>query len=142
MSADPVAQINQLLSEGKYQQALQLAQQYGLAQTAQQIQAYIYVQQAVNNAENGNIDQALTDLQNAQSLNPNLNLQPYFAYIKVIKLFDSANEAMKNDDYNTALNDLQQALQIAQQYPNGNLRNKNTATDTGSESSATDTTIY
>jgi len=118
MSVDPVTQINQLLSEGNYQQALQLAQQYGLTQAVQQIQALIYVQQAVNEAENGNVDQALTYLQNAQELDPSLNLQPYFAYIKVIQLFDSANEALKNDDYNTALNDLQQALQIAQQYPN------------------------
>ncbi len=53
MSVDPVAQINQLLSEGNYQQALQSAQQYGLTQTAQIIQALIYVQQAVNEAENG-----------------------------------------------------------------------------------------
>ena len=118
MSANPVAQINQLLSEDNYEQALQLAQQYGLTQTAQIIQALIYVQKAIDDAENGNIDQALTDLQNAQKLDPNINLQPYFAYINVIKLFDSANEAMKNGDYNTALNDLQQALQIAQQYPN------------------------
>ena len=118
MSVDPIAQINQLLSEGNYQQALQLAQQYGLTQAVQQIQALIYVQQAVNEAENGNVDQALTYLQNAQELDPSLNLQPYFAYIKVIQLFDSANEALKNDDYNTALNDLQLALQIAQQYPN------------------------
>ncbi len=118
MSVDPIAQINQLLSEGNYQQALQLAQQYGLTQAVQQIQALIYVQQAVNEAENGNVNQALTYLQNAQKLDPSLNLQPYFAYIKVIQLFDSANEALKNDDYNTALNDLQQALQIAQQYPN------------------------
>jgi tetratricopeptide (TPR) repeat protein len=118
MSVDPVAQINQLLSEGNYQQALQLAQQYGLTPAVQQIQALIYVQQAVNEAENGNVNQALAYLQNAQKLNPNLNLQPYFAYINVIQLFDSANEAMKNGDYNTALNDLQQALQIAQQYPN------------------------
>ena len=119
MSENTVSQqINQLLSEGKYQQALQLAQQYGFTQTAQQIQAIIYVQQAINDAENDNIDQALTDLQLAQKLDPNINLQPYFAYINVIKLFDSANEAMKSGDYNTALNDLQQALQIAQQYPN------------------------
>ncbi len=119
MSANPIAQqINQLISEGKYQQALQLAQQNGLTQTAQKIQALIYVQQAINDAENGNINQALTDLQNAQKLNPNINLQPYFAYINVIQLFNSANEALKNDDYNTALNYLQQALQIAQQYPN------------------------
>jgi tetratricopeptide (TPR) repeat protein len=119
MSASPVAQeIYQLLSEGNYQQALQLAQQNGLTQTAQEIQALIYVQQAIDDAENGNIDQALTDLQNAQKLDPNLNLQPYFAYLNVIQLFDSANEALQNDDYNTALNDLQQALQIAQQYPN------------------------
>jgi hypothetical protein len=111
-------QINQLLSEGKYQPALQLAQHYGFTQTVQQIQAIMYVQQAINDAENGNINQALTDLQNAQKLNPNINLQPYFAYINVIQLFDSANEALKNGDYNTALNDLNQALQIAQQYPN------------------------
>jgi len=117
MSVDPVTQINQLLSEGNYQQALQLAQQYGLTQTAQIIQALIYVQQAINEAENGNVNQALTYLQNAQELDPNLNLQPYFAYINVVQLFNSANEAMKNGDYNTALNDLQQALQIAQQYP-------------------------
>ena len=44
MSVDPVTQINQLLSEGNYQQALQLAQQYGLTQAVQQIQAFIYVQ--------------------------------------------------------------------------------------------------
>ena len=119
MSANPISQqINQLISEGKYQQALQLAQQNGLTQTAQKIQALIYVQQAINDAENGNIDQALTDLQNAQKLNPNINLQPYFAYINVIQLFNSANQALKSDDYNTALNYLQQALQIAQQYPN------------------------
>lgn len=119
MSANTIAQqINQLLSEGKYQQALQLAQQNGLTQTAQKIKALIYVQQAINDAENGNIDQALTDLQNAQKLNPNINLQPYFAYINVIRLFNSANEALKNDDYDTALSDLNQALQIAQQYPN------------------------
>ncbi len=36
MSVDPVAQINQLLSEGNYQQALQLAQQYGLTQAVQE----------------------------------------------------------------------------------------------------------
>ena len=118
MSANTIAQINQLLSEDKYQQALQLAEQNGLTQTAQKIQALIYVQQAINDAENGNINQALTDLQNAQKLNPNINLQPYFAYINVIQLFNSANEALKNDDYNTALSDLNQALQIAQQYPN------------------------
>ena len=118
MSANTIAQINQLLSEGNYQQALQLAQQNGLTQTAQQIQALIYVQQAIDDAENGNISQALTDLQNAQKLNPNLNLQPYFAYINVIQLINSANEALKNNDYKTALSDLQQALQIAQQYPN------------------------
>ncbi|ALG96946.1 putative Staphylococcal surface anchored protein [Sulfolobus monocaudavirus SMV3] len=111
-------QINQLLSQGNYQQALQLAQKYGLTETAQEIQALIYVQQAINNAENGNLDQALTDLQNAQKLDPEINLQPYFAYLNVIQLFDSANEALKNDDYNTALTDLNQALQIAQQYPN------------------------
>ena len=119
MSANTIAQqINQLLSEDKYQQALQLAEQNGLTQTAQKIQALIYVQQAINDAENGNINQALTDLQNAQKLNSNINLQPYFAYINVIQLFNSANEALKNDDYNTALSDLNQALQIAQQYPN------------------------
>jgi tetratricopeptide (TPR) repeat protein len=119
MSANTIAQqIKQLLSEGKYQQALQLAEQNGLTQAAQQIQALIYVEQAINDAENGNIDQALTDLQNAQRLNPNINLQPYFAYINVIQLFKSANEALKNDDYKTALNYLNQALQIAQQYPN------------------------
>ena len=118
MSANPVAQINQLLSEGDYQQALQLAQQYGLTQTAQQIQALIYIQKAIDDAENGNIDQALTDLQLAQKLDPDIDLQPYFAYINVIQLFDSANEALKNGDYNTALNYLNQALQIAQQYPN------------------------
>ena len=89
-----------------------------MTQTAQKIQALIYVQQAINDAENGNISKALTDLQNAQKLNPNINLQPYFAYINVIQLFNSANEALKNDDYNTALSDLNQALQIAQQYPN------------------------
>jgi len=119
MSANTIAQqIKQLLSEGKYQQALQLAEQNGLTQTAQKIQALIYVQQAINDEENGNINQALTDLQNAQKLSPNINLQPYFAYIHVIQLFNSANEALKNDDYNTALSDLNQALQIAQQYPN------------------------
>ena len=118
MSANTIAQINQLLSEDKYQQALQLAEQNGLTQTTQKIQALIYVQQAINDAENGNINQALTDLQNAQKLNSNINLQPYFAYINVIQLFNSANEALKNDDYNTALSDLNQALQIAQQYPN------------------------
>ena len=119
MSENTVTQqINQLLSEGNYQQALQLAQQYGLTQAVQQIQALIYVQQAINEAENGNVNQALTYLQNAQKLDPSLNLQPYFAYINVVQLFRSANEAMKNGDYNTALNDLQQALQIAQQYPN------------------------
>ncbi|ALG97032.1 hypothetical protein [Sulfolobus monocaudavirus SMV4] len=118
MSANTIAQqINQLLSEDKYQQALQLAEQNGLTQTAQQIQAIIYVQQAINDAENGNVNQAYTDLANAQQLNPNINLQPYFAYINVIQLFNSANDALKNDDYNTALSDLQQALQIAQQYP-------------------------
>jgi len=118
MSTNTIAQINQLLSEDEYQQALQLAEQNGLTQTAQKIQALIYVQQAINDAENGNINQALTDLQNAQKLNSNINLQPYFAYINVIQLFNSANEALKNDDYNTALSDLNQALQIAQQYPN------------------------
>jgi tetratricopeptide (TPR) repeat protein len=119
MSANTIAQqIKQLLSEGKYQQALQLAEQYGLTQTAQKIQALIYVEQASNDAENGNINQALTDLQNAQKLDPNLNLQPYFAYINVIQLINSAKEALKNDDYKTALNYLNQALQIAQQYPN------------------------
>ncbi len=64
MSANTIAQINQLLSEDEYQQALQLAEQNGLTQTAQKIQALIYVQQAINDAENGNINQALTDLQN------------------------------------------------------------------------------
>jgi tetratricopeptide (TPR) repeat protein len=78
MSVDPTAQINQLLSEGKYQEALQIAQQYGLTQVAQQIQALI-----------------------------NVN-----------RLLNSSGEALMKDDYNTALNDLQQALQIAQQYPN------------------------
>jgi len=117
MSVDPVAQINQLLSEGNYQQALQLAQQYGLTQAVQQIQALIYVQQAVNEAENGNVNQALTYLQNAQKLDPSLNLQPYFAYVNVVQLINNAKQALKNDDYNTALNDLQQALEIAQQYP-------------------------
>ena len=102
MSVDPIAQINQLLSEGNYQQALQLAQQYGLTEAVQQIQALIYVQQAINEAKNGNINQALTYLQNAQKLDPSLNLQPYFAYINVVQLFKSGNEAMKNGDYNTA----------------------------------------
>ncbi len=44
-------QINQLLSEGNYQQALQLAQQYGFTQTAQQIQALIYVRQAIEDTD-------------------------------------------------------------------------------------------
>ena len=119
MSVNPVTQkLKQLLLEKKYQQALQLAQQNGLTQTAQEIQAIIYIQQAINDAQNGNIDQALTDLQNAQQLDPEIDLQPYFAYLNVIQLVRSANHALKNDDYNTALNYLQQALQIAQQYPN------------------------
>jgi len=117
MSVDPVAQINQLLSEGNYQQALQLAQQYGLTQAVQQIQALIYVQQAVNEADNGNVNQALTYLQNAQKLDPSLNLQPYFAYVNVVQLINNANQALQNNDYNSALNYLNQALQIAQQYP-------------------------
>jgi len=117
MSVDPVAQINQLLSEGNYQQALQLAQQYGLTQAVQQIQALIYVQQAVNEAENGNVNQALTYLQNAQKLDPSLNLQPYFAYVNVVQLINNANQALQNNDYKSALNYLNQALQIAQQYP-------------------------
>ena len=117
MSVDPIAQINQLLSEGNYEQALQLAQQYGLTQAVQQIQALIYVQQAINEAKNGNVNQALTYLQNAQKLDPSLNLQPYFAYVNVVQLINNTNQALQNNDYNTALNDLQQAQQIAQQYP-------------------------
>ena len=75
MSVNPVTQkLKQLLLEKKYQQALQLAQQNGLTQTAQKIQAIIYIQQAINDAENGNINQALTDLQNAQKLDPEICL--------------------------------------------------------------------
>ena len=77
MSVNPVSQkLKQLLLEKKYQQALQLAQQNGLTQTAQIIQALIYVQQAINDAENGNISKALTDLQNAQQLDPKLTCNP------------------------------------------------------------------
>jgi len=94
-----------------------LAQQYGLTQAVQQIQALIYVQQAINEAENGNVNQALTYLQNAQKLDPSLNLQPYFAYVNVVQLINNANQALQNNDYKSALNYLNQALQIAQQYP-------------------------
>jgi len=131
MSINPVAQINQLLSEGKYQQALQLAQQYGLTQTAQQIQAYINITQLLRSAKealkNYDYNTALNDLQQALQIAqqyPNLvdvtdiqqQIQVVQALQQIQQYINNANSELEKANFAGAYQYLQQALQLAQQY--------------------------
>ncbi len=106
-------EIQDALQAGNYNLALQLAQENGLKDTANYIQAIIYVNQAMSIATQ-DPDEANSLLQLASSLAPNLNLTPYFGYIQVVKLLRQARDLASQGNFDQALNALNQALQVAQ----------------------------
>ncbi|WP_238525236.1 hypothetical protein [Saccharolobus islandicus] len=109
--------IKSLIKQNKFEEALKLAKENNLdQQSINYIKALIYVQEALNDIRADRPREAINKLNLAQKLAPTLDLSYYLSIANLQELLDEAENELRNENYNTALQDLQQALQIAQQY--------------------------
>ncbi|WP_228375585.1 hypothetical protein [Saccharolobus islandicus] len=109
--------IKSLIKQNKFEEALKLAKENNLdPQSINYIKALIYVQEALEDIRADRSTEAINKLNLAQKLAPTLDLSYYFAVANMQELLSEAENELRNENYNTALQNLQQALQIAQQY--------------------------